>query len=240
MSWPCSASAIHGAASNAWPYCLTAPNTGPPPNGRRADRRCVSILALKIRTTLSPISNEDFRLWPRPRVGAPRKLSGCGCRTSAAQDKLQIAQVNEDTKSLPYDEHGVLTIERIAEQHQTAADRENPERRRHDTLAGAFRRNPLHDETHGEHCLRDIADQNSPIRCTDEHVVQIPTHRLCDIDQHLYGPLNAHEFFRKTGLNFRDRALVLNLRNSFFAADKPPHAGQIQDPYPQSVPHPVV
>src|SRR5207342_1737695 len=45
---------------------------------------------------------------------------------------------------------------------------------------------------------------------------------------------------RKTGLIFRDRALLLNLRNSFFASDQPPNPGQIQNADPQSVPHPVV
>src|SRR6476660_544575 len=149
-------------------------------------------------------------------------LSGGRSGAATAHDKLQIAQIDEHAEGLPYDEHRVFPVERVTEQHQTAADREHPERGRHDTPAGAFRGYPLHDETHGEQRLCDIADQNSPIHASDEYIVEIAANGLCDIDQHLYCPS------------------ILNLRNSLFAADQPPHPGQIQDADPQPVPHPVV
>ena len=69
---------------------------------------------------------------------------------TAPDDELQIAQVDEDTKRLPDDEHRVLAVERVAEQHQAAADREHPECGRHHALARPLRGDPLHHEAHGK------------------------------------------------------------------------------------------
>src|SRR5512146_3133136 len=163
-------------------------------------------------------------------------------RPAAADDKLQIAQIDEHAERLPDDEHRVLAIERVAEQHQAAADREHPERGRHHTAPGPLRGDPLYHEAHGEHPLRDVTDQDAPIGIADEHLVQIAADGARDIDQHLsLLPSVARDLVRKPVPTVRDRALVLyDFRNTFLTADQPPHAGQIEDADPEPVPHPVV
>src|SRR5471030_3239507 len=94
-------------------------------------------------------------------------------RAAAAHDELQIAQIDEYAERLPDNEHRVFAVQRVAEQHQPAANREYPERGRHHAAAGAFGGDPLHDKAHREQNLRDIADEDAPIHVSDEHIVQI-------------------------------------------------------------------
>src|SRR3569623_445432 len=101
-----------------------------------------------------------------------------------AHDELQVAQVDEDAEGLADDEDRVLAIERVAAQHAAAADREHPERRRHDAAPGALGCDPLTDAAHGEHDLRDVADQDAPLDIAEEHVVQIAADGVRDIYQH--------------------------------------------------------
>ena len=89
------------------------------------------------------------------------------------QHKVQVAQVNEDAERLAGDEHRIPAIERIDQQHQTATDRENPERQRNDAAAGALGRDPLHQKSHGEKALGNEAHQHPPIEPGDEDILQV-------------------------------------------------------------------
>src|SRR5206468_3264589 len=50
-------------------------------------------------------------------------------------------------------------VYRVGEQHRPAHHAEIPERLRHDRAARPLARDPLHDEAHGEHELRQEADR---------------------------------------------------------------------------------
>jgi hypothetical protein len=43
----------------------------------------------------------------------------------------------------------------------------------------------LHDEAHGEHDLRQIAEQHPPLELGHEHVVQVAADRIREINQHV-------------------------------------------------------
>src|SRR6478735_8418285 len=170
MSWHSSVWVIRGAGSKAWPSCSTAASTAPPPNGRPAGRPCVFISVWKILKISLLTSNAASTRWPlvkaakvhkslignRP-IRKSRRLSR-RCGASATHDELQIAQIHEYTECLPNDENGILSVKSVTEQHQSAANGEHPERGWYYTFSGTFGGNPLHDKTHGEHHLRDVAD----------------------------------------------------------------------------------
>src|SRR5262245_37268941 len=105
-----------------------------------------------------------------------------------AQLEVQVARVDEHAEALAEDEDWIADIERIAEQQQPAADREEPERDRHDHLSRALGRNPLHHEAHGEHDLHQIAEQHPPLELGYENVVQVVADRLREINQHSLSP----------------------------------------------------
>ena len=83
------------------------------------------------------------------------------------------------------DEDRILAIDGIAQQHQAAADREDPERGRHHAAPGPLGGDPLHDEAHGEQNLRDVADQQTPIHVAEKDVVQVAAEGAREIDQHV-------------------------------------------------------
>src|ERR1700690_139129 len=103
-----------------------------------------------------PISIAVLRRWLRPNktfhiahdlvrktVPTFRDHTLCRCALpAAADDELKIAQIDEHAERLPNDEHRVLTVECVAEQHQAAADREHPERGWHHAAPGPLRGDP--------------------------------------------------------------------------------------------------
>src|SRR5262249_52471123 len=101
-----------------------------------------------------------------------------GCLPAVTQLEIEIASVDENAEALTQDEYRVANVERITEQQQPAADREEPERDRHHHLAGTLGGDPLHQEAHREHDLRDIAEQHPPLELGDEHLVQVVAERL--------------------------------------------------------------
>src|SRR3569623_3215619 len=117
---------------------------------------------------------------------------GGGTLAAAAQHELQIAQIDKNAERLTDDEDRILAIQCVAEQHDAAADREHPERRRHDAAAGALGCDPLHDEAHREEKLRHIAEQNAPVGAADEYVMEIAANGLGDIVLHGFFP-SLHE-----------------------------------------------
>ena len=80
---------------------------------------------------------------PPPLLGWSISYAAAPC-FPFAQDKLQIAQIDEHAEALARDEHRIAAVERIDEQQQPAADRAPPERHRNDAPADPFRGNPLH------------------------------------------------------------------------------------------------
>src|SRR5882762_1154638 len=84
--------------------------------------------------------------------------------------EIQVPQVDEDAKALAEDEDRVLDGERVDEQQEPAADREEPEGDRKDAFFRALAGDPLHHETHGEQRLPGIADQHQPGELHEEDV----------------------------------------------------------------------
>src|SRR5690606_35711803 len=82
--------------------------------------------------TNSPLAERGF---PCPkktrRAVSAEDVSGRRALAATAHDELQVANIDEDAEGLTDDEDRILPVQRIAEQHQPAADREHPERRRH-------------------------------------------------------------------------------------------------------------
>src|SRR5262249_13961541 len=105
-----------------------------------------------------------------------------GCRTPISKNEIEIAQIDEKAEALAENKHGILAIKRVHEQQKSAADREHPEAHRHDALARAFGRNPLHEEAHEKKHLRDIAECDPPIELNQEDVVEISAHGAREIN----------------------------------------------------------
>src|SRR5262245_15188768 len=80
------------------------------------------------------------------------RLSRClrPARAALAIDEIQVPSIDEHAESLAEDEHRIADGERIEEQEQAAADREEPERDRKHALPRPLGRDPLHHEAHGE------------------------------------------------------------------------------------------
>src|SRR5215831_3983928 len=76
-----------------------------------------------------------------------------GEQTPLAADQVEVAEIDEEAGALAEDEDGVLTVDRVDEERQPPADREEPERERDHALAPALGRDPLHEKAHGEECL---------------------------------------------------------------------------------------
>src|SRR5262249_9618152 len=174
-----SASALHGAATKASPCRSTVRSFGPPRSGRRAGLPCRWTSASKTRTTLSPISN--------PAVRDSGRLDADLLRlevAALAHDEIEIAQVHEHAERLAGDEHGVAPIERVGEQQQTAGDREEPEGDRNHAAALPFACDPLHEETAGEHQLRNKAEDHPPIEIGDKDVEEVAPDHPLQINQH--------------------------------------------------------
>src|SRR5262247_2311916 len=65
---------------------------------------------------------------------------------AVTQLEVKVAQIDEHAKRLAEDEDRIADVEGVDQQQEASADRKEPERNRHHHLAGALRRDPLHDE----------------------------------------------------------------------------------------------
>src|SRR5262245_6968265 len=178
-------SAPRNSAASAAPVGITSTA---PVAARRMD--AVSVLSVMVFSRFRRRAHsQSIALHARPATDAPRPLLCCGCRAPAvAQLEVQVARVDEHTEALAEDEDRIADIERIAEQQQPAADREEPERDRHHHLSRALGCDPLHHKAHGEHDLRHIAEQYPPLEFGYENVVQVVADRLREINQHSLSP----------------------------------------------------
>src|SRR5467141_2158717 len=81
---------------------------------------------------------------------------------AVAQLEIEIPPIDEHPECLAEDEDRVADVERIGQKQEAPADREEPEGDRHHHFSGSLGGDPLHQETHGEHDLCDIAEQHPP------------------------------------------------------------------------------
>jgi hypothetical protein len=79
-------------------------------------------------------------------------------RSPPFADEVDIAQVYEQTQTLPEHKDQILLMDGIDEENQTAAQAKIPENLGNDTLFNALAGDPLHDETHHEQTLSKQAD----------------------------------------------------------------------------------
>lgn len=83
--------------------------------------------------------------------------------SSFFSDQLHITQVNEQPQCLAEDKHRILFVQRIRQQHDSAADTEVPEGRGNNTLLLFFALKPLHDESGGEQELPHQTEYYPPL-----------------------------------------------------------------------------
>src|SRR5262249_43164668 len=148
-------------------------------SGRRAGLPCGCTSASKIRTTLSPISNAAFRNSCRLDADLLRLEVA-----PPAHDEIELAQEHEDTEPLAGERPGVRPIDRGGQPQQTAGDREEPEGDRNHAAALPFACDPLHEETAGEHQLRNKAEDHPPIEIGDKDVEEVAPDHPLQINQH--------------------------------------------------------
>src|SRR5262245_25520244 len=166
----CLRSAPRNSAASAAPVGITSIA---PAAARRMD--AVSVLSVMVFLPHSATGAPAKHSTPCPAGNrcAARPLLRRGRRAPpVAQLEIEVARIHEHAETLAEDKDRIADIERIAEQQQPAADREEPERDRHHHLSRTLGRNPLHHEAHGEHDLRQITEQHPPLELGDEDFVQ--------------------------------------------------------------------
>src|SRR5205809_568147 len=82
---------------------------------------------------------------------------------AALEDQHDVADVDDVRQQLAEDDDRLALDEAVDQRHQAAADREEPEGKRHDALARALARDPLHQEARGKSELSREAEHQPEI-----------------------------------------------------------------------------
>src|SRR3979409_1289368 len=101
-----------------------------------------------------------------------------------AEDQHDVAHIDQRCEPLAEDDHGLALHKAIDERHQPSDHRENPERERHDALAGALARDPLHDEATREGKLRDQAERQPEVELVPKDLPEIIADRGTELNEH--------------------------------------------------------
>ena len=113
---------------------------------------------------------------------APRALP------AAAHDELQIAQIDEDAKRLPDDEHRIPAVERIDRAASSRRRSRTPRMRSAPRSCRRARRRSTAPQSAWRTAVARHSRSGFPNRIADEDVVQIAADGVRDIDQHLSPP----------------------------------------------------
>src|SRR5215831_4377316 len=98
-----------------------------------------------------------------------RLRPGLGEQALLAPDKIEVAKVDEETRALPQDEHGVAAMNRVDEQDGAATDGEEPEGDGNDALPPALGGDPLHEEAAEEEALPQESDGQPELLSRHDH-----------------------------------------------------------------------
>src|SRR5947207_12400964 len=81
------------------------------------------------------------------------------CSSLSTVDEHQVADIDDESRSLSNDEHCVMPVNRVSGGDDSAGDRQIPEHQWYVALAFPLRGDPLDDETRAEHDLPDEAER---------------------------------------------------------------------------------
>src|SRR6266481_1603415 len=127
--------------------------------------------------SIAPSASPATGMTTATRLSLSRRRGGAAAVT---QLEIEVAPVDEHAERLAQDENRVADIQRIGQQQRAAANRKKPKRDRHHHFSRAFRGDPLHQESHGEHNLRDVAEQHPPLKLGHKDFVQVTADRRCE------------------------------------------------------------
>ena len=79
-------------------------------------------------------------------------------------DEIEIPKINDRVKKIGSDKDRVHLPDGVGEENQPSPQAEIPEGNGNDTLLLLLRGDPLDDESHGEHCLPEKAEEQPEVQ----------------------------------------------------------------------------
>src|SRR3569832_2924646 len=107
----------------------------------------------------------------------------------ALEDQHQVANIDDVRGQLADDDNWLALDQAVYQRQQPAADREEPERQRHDAFSSPLARDPLHQKASGKGQLRNKAEGQPEVELGDKNVVDVVAECLPVLDQHYFTSL---------------------------------------------------